>query len=46
MDFSRLRGGQQVRVAKAACTGEFKVQAAFCGVLSGFSIWLTIRYKA
>jgi len=35
MDFSRLRGGQQVRVAKAACTGEFKVQAAFCGVLSG-----------
>ena len=35
MDFSRLRGGQQVRVAKAAYTGKWKVQAAFCGVLSG-----------
>ena len=35
VDFSRLRGGQQVRVAKAAAPGKWKVQAAFYGVLSG-----------
>ena len=39
MDFSRLRGGQQVRVAKAACTGKFKVQAAFCDVVSGGGLY-------
>ena len=29
VDFSRLRGGQQVRVVKAACTGEIKSAGCF-----------------
>ena len=29
MDFSRLRGGQQVRVAKAACTWEMESAGCF-----------------
>ncbi len=29
VDFSRLRGGQQVRVEKAACTGEMESAGCF-----------------